>query len=118
MFFIYSNAIITLILFILVQVQNVYELLEQEDKKDAYCAIFSLVMYVVSLYCITISLLRYTDIIIYKFLQISCTTYFILSTIYKAIVSKKYKCKILKYTNIIFLIEQIFIIVALNWRFN
>ena len=115
MFFIYSNAIITLILFILVQVQSVYELLEQEDKKVAYCAIFSLVMYIVSLYCITISLLRYTDITIYKFLQISCTTYFILSTIYKAFV--KYKCKILKYVNIIFLVEQIFIIVTLNWRF-
>lgn len=120
MFFIYSNAIITLILFILVQVQTIYELLEQKDKKDAYCTIFSLVMYVVSLYCITISLLRYTDIIIYKFLQISCTTYFILSTIcifFKAIIFKKYKYKILKYTNMIFLIEQIFIIVALNWRF-
>ena len=117
MFFIYSNAIITLILFILVQVQNVYELLEQEDKKVAYCAIFSLVMYIVSLYCITIHFLGYFDIIIYEFLQISCTTYFVLSTIYKAFVSKKYKCKILKYTNILFLIEQIFIIVALNWRF-
>lgn len=118
MFFIFSNAIITLVLFILVQVQSVYELLlEQTDKKDAYCAIFSLVMYIVSLYCITIHFLGYFDIIIYEFLQISCTTYFVLSTIYKAFVSKKYKCKILKYTNIIFLIEQIFIIITLNWRF-
>ena len=64
--------------------------------------------------------LNHNDISIYKFLQISCTTYFILSTIcilFKAIIFKKYKYKILKYTNIIFLIEQIFIIVALNWRF-
>ena len=121
MFFVFSNAIITLVLFILVQVQNVYELLEQDNKKVAYCAIFSLVMYIVSLYCITIHFLGYFNIIIYKFLQITCITYFVLSTIYiffKYVIFRKYKYKITKYINIIIVIEQIFIIVTLNWRFN
>ena len=121
MFFIYSNAIITLILFILVQVQTIYELIEKKDKASAYGTILSLVMYIVSLYCITIHFLGYFNIIIYKFLQITCITYFVLSTIYiffKDVIFRKHKYKITKYINIIVVIEQIFIIVTLNWRFN
>ena len=121
MFFIHSNAIITLILFILIQVQSVYELIEKKDKASAYGTILSLVMYIVSLYCIAINLLRYNDIIIYKFLQISCTSYFIISTIYiffKDLIYRKHKYKIMKYINIIIVIEQIFIIITLNWRFK
>lgn len=121
MFFIFSNAIITLILFILVHVQTIYELIEKKDKASAYGTILSLVMYIVSLYCITIHFLGYFNIIIYKFLQITCITYFVLSTIYiffKDVIFRKHKYKITKYINIIVVIEQIFIIVTLNWRFN
>ena len=97
MLFIYTNAIITLVLFIIIQVQTIVELIEVEKKLNATIngTIISLVMYIFhpSIYC-------YINTI-YVF--------------FKDILLEKTKYKIIKYIRVIIVIQQIFVIIALKW---